>query len=191
MINKEHLTDEGLRKFVNIRASFGKGISDELKKEFSNIVPLDKPLIKTDAINNYWLAGFVVTEGCFECVIRKCKTAKTGFQVAVRFTLIQHSRDTFLFNVIQKHLNCGVVRVDSHKPQVVYSVSDFPSIFNIIIPFFDKYLIHGAKSADYADFRKIAFLMGDKVHLTTEGLKKIKEIKAQMNSKIVHSVNTN
>jgi hypothetical protein len=91
-----------------------------------------------------------------------------------------------LFNVIQKHLNCGVVWLDSKKPVVVFSVSDFSSVFNIVIPFFDKYIIKGTKFADFSDFRKIAFIMNDKVHLTSEGLNQIKEIKAKMNRKRDH-----
>jgi hypothetical protein len=111
MINKEHLTEEGLTKIVSIRASLGKGLSEGLKKHFPNIIPLEKPaaLRAAETLNNSWLAGFVSAEGCFECVIKKSQTTKTGYQVVLRFTINQHSRDTLLFNVIQKHLNCGVV----------------------------------------------------------------------------------
>ena len=188
MINKEHLTEEGLTKIVSIRASLGKGLSEGLKKHFPNIIPLEKPaaLRAAETLNNSWLAGFVSAEGCFECVIKKSQTTKTGYQVVVRFTINQHSRDTLLFNVIQKHLNCGVVWLDSKKPVVVFSVSDFSSVFNIVIPFFDKYIIKGTKFADFSDFRKIAFIMNDKVHLTSEGLNQIKEIKAKMNRKRDH-----
>jgi hypothetical protein len=64
-----------------------------------------------------------------------------------------------------------------------------------IIPFFDKYKIIitcltfaldrskarvqtmvGVKLQDYLDFKKVAELMRTKDHLTTSGLKKIKEI---------------
>ena len=39
MINaKEHLTIEGLHKIVAIKASMNWGLSDELKKEFPNII---------------------------------------------------------------------------------------------------------------------------------------------------------
>lgn len=122
-------------------------------------------------------------------VIRKNVTTKTGFQVAVRFTVNQHSRDTPLFNIIQKYLNCGIVSVDYEKSVVTFSLSEFSSIINIIIPFFDKYTIQGVKLNDYFDFREIAFLMQDKVHLTNEGLNRIKAIKSKMNSKRDHNIN--
>ena len=134
-------------------------------------------------MDSYWLAGFADGEGCFDCVIRKSLTTKTGHQVATRFTIIQHSRDTLLMDALKNHLGCGTVRVDSNKSYVTWSVSDFSEILNIVIPFFDKYPIQGKKLADYQDFRKVAFLMKDKVHLTTEGLNEILQIKAGMNSK--------
>jgi hypothetical protein len=44
MINKgEHLTVEGLKDLVNIKASMNRGLSDKLIKEFSNIVPITRP----------------------------------------------------------------------------------------------------------------------------------------------------
>jgi len=184
MMNKEHLTELGLRKIFSIKASLGKGLSKKLINVFPDLVAIEKPIIKmTEIVDNHWLGGFTSAEGCFDCIIRKNSTTKIGHQVAIRLTIIQHSRDTLLINVLKNHLGCGVVRVDSKKPQVTLSVTSFSEIFNIIIPFFDKYLIQGIKLADYLDFRKIAFLMKDKIHLTTEGFNKILNIKARMNSK--------
>lgn len=184
MMNKQHLTEEGFKKIIRIRASIGKGLSENLLSIFPGVIPYEKPVIKTsEIVDNNWLAGFSTAEGCFECVIRNNSTTKIGRQVGVRFTLIQHSRDTLLFNNLKNILGCGVVRVDLKKPQVTLSVSTFDEIFNIIIPFFDKYLIQGNKLSDYKDFRKIAFLMKDKIHLTDEGFKSILNIKNQMNSK--------
>jgi len=55
-------------------------------------------------------------------------------------------------------------------------------ITNIIIPFFVKYPLVGAKRQDYLDFCKVAELMKNKAHLTPEGLAQIREIKAGMNT---------
>jgi len=65
---------------------------------------------------------------------------------------------------------------------VEFYVSGYKDIINIIIPFFNKYPIHGAKAFDYADFCKIALLIEDKAHLTKEGLDKIRKMKAAMNT---------
>lgn len=187
MSNKEHLTMAGLIKIVSIKASLGKGLSTKLTESFPGIIPVDIPFIKTTAIlDNAWVSGFVSAEGCFECVMRKSQTTKTGFQILLRFSINQHSRDTLLFKAFLKHWSCGVLRGDFKKPVVLFSVSQFSDILNIIIPFFEKYPVQGAKSGDYADFCRVALLMKDKAHLTVEGLNQIKNIKSGMNSKREH-----
>jgi len=62
---------------------------------------------------------------------------------------------------------------------VNFVVSRFSDITEKIIPFFDKYPLVGVKSLDYADFCKVADLIKNKAHLTTEGLSQIKQIKSE------------
>jgi hypothetical protein len=46
VLNKEHLTMEGLNKIVAIKASMNRGhLSSELKVGFPNIIPVDRPLV--------------------------------------------------------------------------------------------------------------------------------------------------
>ena len=52
-----------------------------------------------------------------------------------------------------------------------------------IIPFFEKYPIIGVKAKDYQDFVSIIELMKNKVHLTTQGLEKIRLIQSGMNKR--------
>jgi hypothetical protein len=42
--NKEHLTKEGLSKIVSLKSSMNLGLSEELKKDFSDITPALRPL---------------------------------------------------------------------------------------------------------------------------------------------------
>lgn len=42
--------------------------------------------------------------------------------------------------------------------------------------------MHGVKLLDFKDFCKVATLIKEKVHLTTEGLKEIQKIKEGMNT---------
>ena len=39
---KEHLTNQGLKKIVEIKASINKGLPDELKKAYSAIEPVNR-----------------------------------------------------------------------------------------------------------------------------------------------------
>jgi len=53
MINrKEHLTIEGKRKIVNLRASMNNGLSDELKAAFPDTIPVQRPLVKDQIIKD-------------------------------------------------------------------------------------------------------------------------------------------
>jgi hypothetical protein len=47
---KEHLTQEGLEKIVAIKASINKGLSDELRAAFPNVVAVKRPLIENKVI---------------------------------------------------------------------------------------------------------------------------------------------
>jgi hypothetical protein len=42
---KEHLTEEGLRKIVAIKAAINLGLSDKLKEAFPYIVPVKRSLV--------------------------------------------------------------------------------------------------------------------------------------------------
>ena len=55
--NDEHLTDEGLRKIVAIKASLNRGLSSELKRVFPDVVPAERPIVETPkTIDPEWLA---------------------------------------------------------------------------------------------------------------------------------------
>ena len=50
-----------------------------------------------------------------------------------------------------------------------------------IIPHLDKYPLISKKKADYELFKRIVFIMRDKLHLTDKGLQEIVNLKASMN----------
>ena len=66
ILNKQHLTLSGLHKIVAIKASINRGLSDQLKTAFLDIIPRVRPLVINKTIlNPEWLAGFIAAEGCF------------------------------------------------------------------------------------------------------------------------------
>jgi hypothetical protein len=46
MNTREHLTMEGLAKIVNIKASMNKGLSEQLKEQFLDVVPVQRPIVE-------------------------------------------------------------------------------------------------------------------------------------------------
>jgi len=106
--------------------------------------------------------------------------AKLGKAVKLKFQITQHERDKELLSLILFSLGCGTLVTSNINCKVV-AVSKFDDIFNIIIPFFQKYPLYGDKNLNYIDFCKAACLIKDKAHLTQEGLDKILTLKSGMN----------
>lgn len=66
MANKEHLTIEGIRKLVGIKAKLNLGLKEELVEAFPNIASVDRPLIINQEIPDpNWISGFTSGEGSF------------------------------------------------------------------------------------------------------------------------------
>ena len=184
ILDKKHLTKQGLIEIISLKASMNKGLSDSLKADFPDLVLSPRPLVLNQTIEDpNWLSGFTEGEGCFLVNIQKSAGHKLKERVVLRFILTQHVRDSYLVNNLRDFLDCGIVRpnVDSTLSLVV---SNFSDISDKIIPFFDKYPLHGAKVNDYLATKKIVSLMKDKLHLTLDGLNEIKTIKAGMNPSI-------
>ena len=181
---KEHLTPEGLREIIAIKASMNLGLSEELKLAFPDVVPVVRPLVENPKIlDPNWLAGFSSGEGCFLINIVKSQRYKLGEGVQLVFKITQHERDEQLIRgAVIELLNCG--NVYKNREAFDFTISKFQDINNKIIPFFLKYSIHGVKALDFKDFCLVASMMNKKKHLTKDGLEKIKKIKAGMNRQI-------
>ena len=178
----EHLTSDGLKKIVAFRASMNLGLqkSPKLIAQFPDVVPVPRPKVKNQTIEDYnWLAGFTSAEGCFMVKITANKTNRIGFQVFLVFKLTQHSRDGELMKNLVKLLGCGGLSSKGNAIDLI--ISNFSNIIDKIIPLFRKYSIYGVKKHDFADFCQVADLMKKKSHLNQEGLDKIRKIKAGMN----------
>ena len=180
--NKVHLTIEGLNQIINIKASMNTGLSEIVKSNFNNIIPVTRPIINTSNIPDpHWISGFVNGEGTFDLKIYKSKT-KTGYAVQLRFRIPQHERDTYLIEVLKKYFDSGQIEKHTQFTAVTLVIVKFSDIINIIIPFFEKNPLLGVKLYDYLDWCKIAKLIAEGSHLTPEGLNLIRKIKSGMNT---------
>jgi hypothetical protein len=83
-------------------------------------------------------------------------------------------------NCIKNTLACGNIVVDYKNCMATFTVSKISDLFVKIIPFFSP--LQGSKNLDFMDFCKIANIMLNKSHLTTEGLEEIRQIKFGMNT---------
>jgi len=179
--NKGHIESKGLQQIVNLKASLNLGLSDNLKKDFPDTVMVPRSQIRFEGIPDpNWLAGFASGEACFFISIYKSLKSKLGSAVQLVFKITQHSRDRELLKGIVDYLSCG--RVENRKGEACdFTVNSFKSFDEIIIPFFTKYPIEGSKLLNFQDFKSVVEIMKVKGHLTTEGMEKIKQLKANMN----------
>ena len=175
---KEHLTLDGLHKLLSIRASMNKGLPVSLKDVFTNVTPVERPSVLDSKIPDpNWLAGFTTAEGSF--MVRVMDRSESRTQVLLRFKLTQHLRDEQFMRSLVNYLDCGKIYVSVGS--VDFIVTKFSDITNKLVPFFEKYPIQGIKYLNYLDFLKVWQLMKIDFHLTDEGVKRIRKIKAGMN----------
>jgi hypothetical protein len=191
---KQHLTQVGLEQIVALRYNLNKGIAfatDELKKDFKNIVPVDKPKYSFNGIPYpFLISGFVSGDSSFSVSIEKSNN-KIGNRVRLIFGTCLHIKDKELLIGIRKYFNnlealdFEVLNKLSEKSEqdntsennkyiydskttksALLQIKKFSDVKNKIIPFFNKYPILGIKSLDFADFKKVADLIKNKEHLT-------------------------
>ena len=127
-------------------------------------------------------------EGCFHVQIGKDKTFKTGYHVALKFIITQHSRDVELIKSLINYFGPFCGKVTEYPTYVNFFVTKINDITENILPFFDKYPLLSAKKKDLSDFTKVAELMKNKAHTTCEGLDQIRLIKSRMNRGRDHSI---
>lgn len=182
MLNEEHLTMEGIKKLVSIKASMNRGLPDKLKEAFPGIIPVVRPLVPNQTIPDpYWVAGFMSGEGSVYVRVRKSSTHQIGFQVELILQMTQHTRDEQLLLSFIDYFGCGRYRLRKGGMSGDFIVGRLSDLTVKMIPFFETYPILGVKAKDFEDFKQVVKLMNSATHLTLEGLEQIRQIQAGMN----------
>jgi len=191
LINGEHLTIEGIEELKRLAKEMNTNRTFEEKWEFTqNYCP-------TVEISPEWIAGFTDAEGCFYFYIGKQilkgKQSSTWL-LNPSLEIGQNTHDVAVLELIKNYLNCGRIkptRKDNSLEEAKslpklsrYVVSNMTDITNVIIPFFDKYSLLTSKSLDYKDWKHLIELKLSRLRLDLngEGIEKMKQIKAGMNS---------
>lgn len=183
LLNKgAHLSIEGLKQIVNIKASLNRGNSEFVISNFLSIEPVAREEIKTIEIPDpHWITGFVSGEGNFDAGIRKATITRKE-RAYLRFRVTQQDRDLNLMILITKYLGTGRIEIDKRDKGILsIVVGNLPDINNKIIPFFKNYPVQGVKYLDYLDWVKIANLISLGGNQTPEGINEIKKIEEGMN----------
>lgn len=182
MNNGEQFKKDSIFKFINLKASLNRGLSNKLSLSFPDVIKVDRSLANIPTCLDYnWLAGFFTGEGCFSVSIPKLTHSKADSYpfVRLRVTIAQRSIDKELMYSIANTINCGTL--SDNKGIVLLTVSSFKEVYDKIIPLFKEYSIKGIKAIDFKDFCIVADLVNKKNHLTLTGSEQISIIKSKMN----------
>nr|YP_010710811.1 hypothetical protein P2Z26_mgp05 [Gonatophragmium mori]WCZ71175.1 hypothetical protein [Gonatophragmium mori] len=130
-------------------------------------------------INPWFIVGFVDAEGCFNINITKSNSNLIGYQVQARFIIELNVKDKYVLYKIQQFFQ-GIGSITITKNVARYSIFSLKDI-NKIITFFNEYPLQGSKYIDFTCWKECVYLMLNKQHLTSQGLKKILSYKNEMN----------
>lgn len=150
----------------------------------------DKPRLfsGSQVIDPWFLTGFTDAEGSFSVTIRRNSKYNTWW-VEHRFSIGLNYRDLALLKEIQMYLGgIGSIMEDRNKNRAEFRVSSLEELLTVIIPHFDRYGLITRKQGDYLLFREIVNMKVQKLHLTSEGLQKIVNLRATLNLGLSPSV---
>ncbi len=82
----------------------------------------------------FFLSGFVEGEGSFNVSLRRKSDYKVGWQVVMSFNVSQ--KDPTLLRVMQKELDCGIIKVRTIDNLYSFDVTNPQDIIQKVIPFF-------------------------------------------------------
>jgi len=127
----------------------------------------------------HYFAGFVDGEGSFNVSLRKREDHTMKWQVVLTFNVSQKER--YILELFKKYLGCGKIRVREDGITYFY-VNNPMAIVERVIPFFDRfYFLSHTKKRNFAIFKEIVKLVEQKMHLTSDGLRKIIELRESLN----------
>lgn len=183
MVNKEHLTLDGLKTILSFKSSLNLGLSEELKIQFADIKAAKRPVVSNkDIPSPAWVAGFTTGDGSFSLTLRT-KSLNEIPRTDIEFSITQHSRDLSLLEKFVDFFGCGRIKKDSRYTVHYFLVTNVKDITSKIIPFFNKYNPKGVKLLNFRDWSEGAKIISSKAHLSKEGVERIRAIKSGMNSK--------
>ena len=143
----------------------------------NTITFLNNPVFIT--LQDAWLSGFTDAEGCFNVSITSNSRYKLGHVIKMRFLLDQ--KDSIILAKIRDLFNTGKVSIRSGTTGVFrYTVTGYKSI-NTIKNYFELFPLYTKKADSLKKWCIIHDMIINKIHLTKEGLAKIRMLQKQIN----------
>jgi LAGLIDADG endonuclease len=177
-VQGKHLTAEGLRKILALKASMNKGLNEKFKQEFPNLIASPRPEVLSSLIpfNLKWLLGFIEAEGSFFCLVRKNPSQKFGYPLKLAQHKKKHSSDLALMTKITEILGLGLTNKTYTR---VLDTIDRKYEIDTFLPLVEAGL--KKKGLTFKIFVQIKGIINKGFNRTEEALALITEIKLSMN----------
>jgi len=145
---------------------------------FKNLNELDftKPR-KNETLNPNWVTGFIDGEGSFIIALISSTTKK---KVSLRLSVTQKSHSQGVLYELKEFFGCGQV-IPSSKDCLRFVVQSNKDITTKIIPHFTNYPLQTSKELNFESLKRAALIVSKGVHLSSEGLNEIVNLKNSMN----------
>lgn len=145
-----------------------------------------KPILSPD-----YVVGLVDGEGCFYVNIAESPRYKAGARIGMSLHVKMQARDREILERVKETIGCGSVYFQkeqrrNHTQCFRYTVGSQRDIISKVIPFFIRYPLQcPSKRQNFSLFCTISKLVEERLHLTKDGIKKIRLLKNRMNRRTV------
>ena len=140
------------------------------------------PQIESPALSPWFITGLCDGESCFYVGIQRNNKSKLGWTVELIFTIALHNKDKGVLEQINNYFGVGYI-TQHGKDTLQYRVKSIKDL-KFIIEHFENYPLITKKLSDFILFKLVFDLVITKEHLKIEGLNKIVDIRATLNTGI-------
>lgn len=153
------------------------------------IIPASQPssLLEVSGRANYklsaeWVTGFCDGESSFSIKIGEDLTRRQKIKINPSFSIELHKKDIAILYMMKTFFNTGSIieRVRKGKPTSIYSVQSVKTLYENIIPHFNKYPLLTQKKIDFLLFSDAVEIMYNTKILEISHINKILSYKSCM-----------
>jgi hypothetical protein len=129
-----------------------------------------------------YIAGYVDGEGSFSVTVNRNPTSRFKLQLVPEFHVSQNGDRREVLDLIQKRLDCGYIKRNGRKDQVmVFVVRRRQDLIMRVIPFFERTPLISSKQKDFETFATVVRAMAAGEHLEELGFGQMLKLGLSMN----------
>ena len=137
-------------------------------------------------VSTDYIVGLTDGEGCFYVNVRDRNSRWTP-KVETHFYIKLREDNKGLLEEVKESFGCGAVYFQkenrpNHSSCYRFEINSHRDITQVLVPFFEKHLLHSPKKKDFEIFRQIVQMVRKGEHKTEKGLLQIRNLKLQMNN---------